>query len=182
MRITRAVVSDDETGSGGEQVRDRRRRTRRRTPSEPSLIDAGTTQALREHAQSARRGRARVRRRRIRRTRTSGAAISEGTRRALPDRFSYDWVQVDKAVDDGAHVRLHDLRHFHGTMLVGAGVPLPSVRDRLGHSSVTVTEHLRRRSVRVGPAVRRDHGNRARRRLAIRSPNVSHRFQARSRS
>ena len=63
----------------------------------------------------------------------------EGTRPVPPDRFSYDWVQVDKAVDDGAHVRLHDLRHFHGTMLVGAGVPLPSVRDRLGHSSVTVT-------------------------------------------
>jgi len=46
---------------------------------------------------------------------------------------------VDAAVDDGAHVRLHDLRHFHGTMLDGAGVPLPSVRDRLGHSSLTVT-------------------------------------------
>lgn len=56
-----------------------------------------------------------------------------------PDRFSYAWRQIDKAVDDGAHVRLHDLRHFHGTMLVGAGVPLPSVRDRLGHSSLTVT-------------------------------------------
>jgi len=45
----------------------------------------------------------------------------------------------EAAVDDGAHVRLHDLRHFHGTMLVGAGVPLASVRDRLGHSSLTVT-------------------------------------------
>jgi integrase len=48
-------------------------------------------------------------------------------------------AKVDPAVDDGAHVRLHDLRHFHGTMIVGAGVPLPSVRDRLGHSSLTVT-------------------------------------------
>jgi len=65
----------------------------------------------------------------------------EGTQPRPPDRFSYDWIQIDKAVDDGTHVRLHDLRHFHGTMLVGAGVPLPSVRDRLGHSSVTVTDN-----------------------------------------
>ena len=63
----------------------------------------------------------------------------EGTRPVRPDRFSYAWRKIDAAADDGAHVRLHDLRHFHGTMLVGAGIPLPSVRDRLGHSSLTVT-------------------------------------------
>ena len=64
----------------------------------------------------------------------------QGTQPRPPDRFSYDWIQIDKIADDGAHVRLHDLRHFHGTMLVGAGVPLPSVRDRLGHSSLMVTD------------------------------------------
>ena len=62
-----------------------------------------------------------------------------GTTPTPPDRFSYAWRKIDEAVDDGAHVRLHDLRHYHATMLVGAGVPLPSVRDRLGHSSLTVT-------------------------------------------
>ncbi|MEY2589953.1 MAG: hypothetical protein QOJ67_1937 [Acidimicrobiaceae bacterium] len=31
-------------------------------------------------------------------------------------------------------------RHFHGTMLLGAGVSLRSVRDRLGHSSVMVAD------------------------------------------
>ena len=67
-------------------------------------------------------------------------ASPDGTTPRPPDRFSYDWTQIDKTVGDGAHVRLHDLRHFHGTMLVGAGVPLPSVRDRLGHSSVMVTD------------------------------------------
>ena len=56
-----------------------------------------------------------------------------------PNRCTYDWIQIDRAADDGAHVRFHDLRHYHGTMLVGAGVPIASVRDRLGHSSLTVT-------------------------------------------
>jgi integrase len=66
-------------------------------------------------------------------------ATVDGMEPLPPDRFSYAWRKVDAAVDDGAHVRLHDLRHYHGTMLVGAGVPLPTVRDRLGHSSLTVT-------------------------------------------
>ena len=56
-----------------------------------------------------------------------------------PNRFTYDWIQIDRAAGDGTHVRFHDLRHYHGTMLVGAGVPIASVRDRLGHSSLTVT-------------------------------------------
>ena len=101
-------------------------------------LDAGTAKALRE-----------MRRRHVEAALACGVPYPadayvwrenvEGTRPVPPDRFSYAWRQIDKAVDDGAHVRLHDLRHFHGTMLVGAGVPLPSVRDRLGHSSLTVT-------------------------------------------
>jgi integrase len=51
----------------------------------------------------------------------------EGTRPVPHDRFGYAWREIDEAVDDGAHVRLHDLRHFQGTMLVGAGVPSRSV-------------------------------------------------------
>jgi integrase len=36
-------------------------------------------------------------------------------------------------------VRLHDLRHYHGTMLADLGVPLSAVRDRLGHSDLRTT-------------------------------------------
>jgi integrase len=36
-------------------------------------------------------------------------------------------------------VRLHDVRHFHATALLGAGVPVTVVSRRLGHSSVTMT-------------------------------------------
>lgn len=36
-------------------------------------------------------------------------------------------------------VSLHTLRHSHGSQLLSAGVPLPAVSKRLGHSSVYVT-------------------------------------------
>ncbi|MGH8977693.1 MAG: tyrosine-type recombinase/integrase [Acidimicrobiia bacterium] len=38
-----------------------------------------------------------------------------------------------------AGVRLHDLRHYHGTVLADLGVPLTSVRDRLGHRDLQTT-------------------------------------------
>jgi len=36
-------------------------------------------------------------------------------------------------------IGLHSLRHSHGSQLLSAGVPLPTVSKRLGHSSVAVT-------------------------------------------
>lgn len=48
--------------------------------------------------------------------------------------------------------RIHDLRHTCAAWLVSAGVPLPEVRDLLGHSSVKVTEryaHLAPENVRA---------------------------------
>ena len=35
--------------------------------------------------------------------------------------------------------RLHDLRHYHTTRLLAAGVPVPTVSKRLGHTSSAVT-------------------------------------------
>ncbi|MDP9334018.1 MAG: site-specific integrase [Actinomycetota bacterium] len=137
-RLDTAIVRGDEDQSG--------RRTGARLVAKDTkthaarvvAFDLGTAKALRE-----------MRRRHVEAALACGVPYPadayvwrenvEGTRPVPPDRFSYAWRKIDKAVDDGAHVRLHDLRHFHGTMLVGAGVPLPSVRDRLGHSSLTVT-------------------------------------------
>ena len=48
--------------------------------------------------------------------------------------------------------RIHDLRHTCAAWLVSAGVPLPEVRDLLGHSSVTMTEryaHLAQDNIRA---------------------------------
>ena len=138
VRIDTSVVSADENGTG--------RRTGGRLATKDTkthaartvALDQGTIRALRE-----------MRRRHIEAALACGVpypadaflwrADPGGTTPTPPDRFTYAWSKIDEAVDDGAHVRLHDLRHYHGTMLVGAGVPLPSVRDRLGHSSLTVT-------------------------------------------
>ncbi len=35
--------------------------------------------------------------------------------------------------------RFHDLRHTHAAWLIGAGVPLPVIQQRLGHESITTT-------------------------------------------
>ena len=37
------------------------------------------------------------------------------------------------------HIRLHDLRHTHATLLLQAGVHPKVVQERLGHSSIRVT-------------------------------------------
>lgn len=52
--------------------------------------------------------------------------------------------------------RFHDLRHTCAAWLVSLGVPLPEVRDLLGHSSVTMTEryaHLAPERVRSAVAM-----------------------------
>ena len=36
-------------------------------------------------------------------------------------------------------IRLHDLRHTHGTLLISAGVPLKVVSERLGHATPSFT-------------------------------------------
>jgi integrase len=36
-------------------------------------------------------------------------------------------------------IRLHDVRHTHGTLLIAAGVPVKVVSERLGHSRPTFT-------------------------------------------
>ena len=138
VRIDTAVVSADEDGTGR---RTGRRLTTKDTKTHAArsvALDGGTIQALRE-----------MRRRHVEAALACGVpypadaylwrAEPGGTTPTPPDRFSYAWRKVDEEVDDGAHVRLHNLRHYHATMLVGAGVPLPSVRDRLGHASVIVT-------------------------------------------
>lgn len=37
------------------------------------------------------------------------------------------------------HIRFHDLRHGHASLMLAAGVPLAVVSKRLGHSSITIT-------------------------------------------
>jgi integrase len=105
VRIDSAVVSADEDNSG--------RRTGARLETKDTkthverflALDTGTAQALRE-----------MRRRHVEAALACGVPYPpdayvwreniEGTRPVPPDRFSYAWRQIDKAVNDGAHVRL----------------------------------------------------------------------------
>ena len=54
---------------------------------------------------------------------------------------------------------IHDLRHTCAAWLVNAGVPMPEIRDLLGHSCVSMTEkyaHLAPENVRVAVATLED--------------------------
>lgn len=48
---------------------------------------------------------------------------------------------VKRAIEKGLprRPRIHDLRHTHVAWLIGAGIPLPAIRVRLGHESIQTT-------------------------------------------
>jgi integrase len=62
-----------------------------------------------------------------------------------PERFSRQFFshlkRARKDLGAGAmpRIRLNDLRHTHPTLLLGAGVPVKIVSERLGHASATIT-------------------------------------------
>jgi len=63
-----------------------------------------------------------------------------------PDHFGKQWERLRKKLGM-ERIRLHDWRHFHGTELAAAGVPMTVVRDRLRHSNLRTTSmyaHSRR--------------------------------------
>jgi integrase len=56
-----------------------------------------------------------------------------------PDVANTWWAKARTASGAAATVRMHDLRHFQATQLLDAGVPVPTVAARLGHSDGTTT-------------------------------------------
>jgi integrase len=56
----------------------------------------------------------------------------------LPDTVSKTFRRL--AVEAGLRpIRLHDLRHGQASLMLAAGVPMPIVSKRLGHSTLTIT-------------------------------------------
>jgi len=62
----------------------------------------------------------------------------ESTTPFRPDNVTNFFIRVRDAVG-APRVRLHDLRHFTATQLIGAGVDVRTVAGRLGHSDPSVT-------------------------------------------
>ena len=54
-----------------------------------------------------------------------------------PEAFSAAWARF--AQERGLGVTFHELRHTHASQLIDAGVPLPEIAHRLGHSSPAIT-------------------------------------------
>ncbi len=62
----------------------------------------------------------------------------EATTPFRPDNVTSFFIRVRNAVG-APSVRLHDLRHFTATQLIGAGVDIRTVAERLGHTDPSLT-------------------------------------------
>jgi len=56
----------------------------------------------------------------------------------LPDTFTHAWIKTARRAGF-PHIRLHDARHSHATLLLKQGVHPKVVQERLGHASITTT-------------------------------------------
>lgn len=100
-------------------------------------LDPGTVEVLRRH-RVARAGLA------LQLARDDALVFGDLEGRHLhPERFSRRFAEqlerCRRTADGLPAVRLHDLRHTHATLMLGAGVPVKVVSERLGHASVTIT-------------------------------------------
>jgi site-specific recombinase XerD len=73
------------------------------------------------------------RKRRVRETDEDGHISNDWFRRRI-------WYPSVKAAGIGHSVRVHDLRHAHGSWLLAGGADLQVVKERLGHGSIKTTE------------------------------------------
>ena len=57
-----------------------------------------------------------------------------------PDLLTKAWIRLCRSL--GVKHRLHDMRHFHASMLLKMGQHLKVVSERLGHSSIAITSDI----------------------------------------
>lgn len=56
-----------------------------------------------------------------------------------PDGLSREFGRIIKRIEELPHVRFHDLRHSHATLLLQQGEHAKIISERLGHSSIQIT-------------------------------------------
>lgn len=64
----------------------------------------------------------------------------DGADPLTPDSVTQRFGRLARSV--GSTARFHDLRHFHATQLLDAGVPITTVSERLGHKDVSTTLNI----------------------------------------
>lgn len=70
---------------------------------------------------------------------TAGWMFTDGRGEPIhPHAISQTFERIARRAQVPA-IRLHDLRHTHGTLLIAAGVPVKVVSERLGHATPTFT-------------------------------------------
>jgi len=70
---------------------------------------------------------------------TSPTQLMAKTIKAHNEPKDVDGKPVDPPAVPLPHMRFHDLRHVHATMLLLAGVPVHVVAERLGHADPSIT-------------------------------------------
>lgn len=128
ITIRRAIVYTPATGVVVKETKTSRART--------IAVDVDTIGELARH-----------RRRAIERALTIGTALAseafvfardlDGTTPWRPDFATYLYGELRTKA--GVTTRLHDLRHAHATQLLGAGVDVRTVANRLGHARASTT-------------------------------------------
>jgi integrase len=71
----------------------------------------------------------------------------DGSKPFRPDNVTGFFIRVRDSLGFG-DVRLHDLRHFTATELIGAGVDVRTVAERLGHSDASLTLRVYSHAIR----------------------------------
>ena len=64
-----------------------------------------------------------------------------GGKPLLPDTISHVWAKLVKRVGL-EHIRFHDARHTHASLMLKQGVHPKVVQERLGHATISTTLDL----------------------------------------
>jgi integrase len=100
-------------------------------------LDPGTVETLRAHKERC-ATRAAACDARLSETGYVFSPDPDGVRPWAPNDVTKDFIRLRNSVGLG-RVRLHDLRHFTATRMLGAGVPVRTVSGRLGHANAATT-------------------------------------------
>jgi integrase len=110
------------------ETRGKTRNARRRVDLDPTTVGVLTAWREWQHAEQRAVG-----------IEPAGWMFTDGHGEVIhPHAISQAFERIARRAG-GRVIRLHDLRHTHGTLLIASGVPVKVVSERLGHATPTFT-------------------------------------------